>query len=47
MLDPERGHVDTPALDLIARMHGSGWYKAGGEMFQMVRPVYDRPEEAG
>lgn len=41
MLDPGRGHVDTPALDLIARMHGSGWYQAGGEMFQMVRPVYD------
>ncbi|MGD9863679.1 MAG: flavin reductase family protein [Pseudodonghicola sp.] len=41
LLDPERGHVDTPALELIARMHGSGWYQAGGEMFQMVRPVYD------
>jgi len=46
MLNPERGHVDTPALDLIARMHGSGWYKAGGEMFQMDRPVYG-PEQDG
>lgn len=41
LLDPERGYVDTPALDLIARMHGSGWYKAGGEMFRMDRPVYN------
>lgn len=45
MLNPERGHVDTPALDLIARMHGSGWYKAGGEMFQMDRPVYDPAQD--
>jgi len=44
LLDAGRGHVDTPALDLIARMHGSGWYKAGGEMFQMDRPVYTPPE---
>ncbi|TDK48101.1 flavin reductase family protein [Antarcticimicrobium luteum] len=46
MLDAGRGHVDTPALDLIARMHGSGWYKAGGAMFQMDRPVY-APERDG
>lgn len=26
MLDTERCHVDTPALDLIGRMHGAGWY---------------------
>ncbi|TDE36204.1 flavin reductase family protein [Antarcticimicrobium sediminis] len=45
LLDAERGHVDTPALDLIARMHGSGWYKAGGEMFQMTRLTY--PPEQG
>ncbi len=24
--DPERLHVDTPKLDLVGRMHGSGWY---------------------
>ena len=26
MLDVERCWVDTPALDLIGRMHGGGWY---------------------
>lgn len=26
MLDAERCHVDTPALDLIGRLHGGGWY---------------------
>ena len=24
--DKERCHIDTPALQLIGRMHGSGWY---------------------
>jgi flavin reductase (DIM6/NTAB) family NADH-FMN oxidoreductase RutF len=26
LLDVERCHVDTPALDLIGRLHGGGWY---------------------
>lgn len=41
LIDPERGHVANEKLDLIARLHGSGWYVAGGERFQMVRPVYE------
>lgn len=41
LLDAERGHVDNAALDLIARLHGSGWYLQGGERFEMVRPTYD------
>ncbi|MDK3018211.1 flavin reductase family protein [Pseudodonghicola flavimaris] len=41
LLDPARGYVDTPALDLVARMHGGGWYRHGGEMFHMDRPVFD------
>ena len=40
LLNPERGHVDTPALDLIARMHGAGWYAHAPEMFELERPVY-------
>lgn len=40
MVDPERGHVDAPALDLVARMHGGGWYLRGGELFEMKRPAY-------
>lgn len=39
--DADRAHIDNEALDLIARLHGSGWYLAGGERFQMTRPVYE------
>jgi flavin reductase (DIM6/NTAB) family NADH-FMN oxidoreductase RutF len=38
--DAARGHIDTPALDLVARMHGSGWYARQTDLFQMVRPNY-------
>jgi flavin reductase (DIM6/NTAB) family NADH-FMN oxidoreductase RutF len=38
LLDAERGHVDTPALDLIGRMHGGGWYtRAVPGAFEMPR----------
>lgn len=40
VLDAGRGHVDTPALDLIARMHGSGWYARTSDLFQLDRPTY-------
>lgn len=40
LLNPERGHVDTPALGLIARMHGAGWYAHAPQMFELERPVY-------
>ncbi len=38
VLDAERCHVDTPALDLIARMHGRGWYARSTDLFQIGRP---------
>ena len=40
VLDAERGHIDTPALDLIGRMHGAGWYTRSRDRFQLERPVY-------
>jgi len=40
VLDAERGHIDTPALDLIGRMHGSGWYTRSRDKFQLDRPDY-------
>lgn len=40
VIDAERGHVDTPALGLIGRMHGAGWYSRTGDMFQLDRPVW-------
>jgi flavin reductase (DIM6/NTAB) family NADH-FMN oxidoreductase RutF len=40
LLDPDRCHVDTPAMELIGRMHGSGWYVRTGDLFHMARPSY-------
>ncbi|AUM75164.1 flavin reductase family protein [Paracoccus jeotgali] len=40
VLDAERGYVDTPAMQLIARMHGSGWYARSTALFQMTRPTF-------
>lgn len=38
LLDPARGYIDAPALDLISRMHGSGWYARSTDLFQLERP---------
>lgn len=38
VLDAARGHIDTPALGLIARMHGAGWYARSSDLFQLGRP---------
>ncbi|MFC7286702.1 flavin reductase family protein [Herminiimonas glaciei] len=40
LLDTERCHVDTPALKLVSRMHGSGWYARSTDLFQLTRPSY-------
>jgi flavin reductase (DIM6/NTAB) family NADH-FMN oxidoreductase RutF len=37
VLDPERCYIDTPALDLIGRMHGAGWYTKSTDRFEMKR----------
>jgi flavin reductase (DIM6/NTAB) family NADH-FMN oxidoreductase RutF len=38
--DRERCYIDTKALRLIARMHGSGWYARSTDLFQMDRPKW-------
>ncbi|WP_022705185.1 flavin reductase family protein [Pseudorhodobacter ferrugineus] len=38
VLDAARGHIDTPALGLIGRMHGAGWYARSTDLFQLARP---------
>ncbi|CAM3731331.1 Flavin reductase like domain-containing protein [Bordetella sputigena] len=38
MLDPRRFYVDTPALRLLGRMHGAGWYAHTDNLFQMPAP---------
>jgi flavin reductase (DIM6/NTAB) family NADH-FMN oxidoreductase RutF len=40
ILDKERCHIDTQALHLIARMHGSGWYARSSDLFQIDRPTW-------
>ena len=40
ILDKERCHIDTQALRLIARMHGSGWYARSSDLFQIDRPTW-------
>ncbi|WP_376095091.1 flavin reductase family protein [Roseomonas sp. CCTCC AB2023176] len=40
VLDAARAYIDTPALNLIARMHGSGWYARSTDRFQLDRPTY-------
>lgn len=34
----ERLHIDACAMDLVARMHGSGWYSTVRDRFQLKRP---------
>lgn len=38
--DAKRCHLDTAAMGLIARVHGSGIYLRSGDTFQMDRPVW-------
>jgi flavin reductase (DIM6/NTAB) family NADH-FMN oxidoreductase RutF len=40
VLDAKRCHLDTPALRLIARMHGSGVYARSTDRFEMQRPTW-------
>jgi flavin reductase (DIM6/NTAB) family NADH-FMN oxidoreductase RutF len=44
--DLDRLHLDTPAMKLIGRTHGSGWYVRNSDSFQMQRPKLD-PVRAG
>src|SRR5690606_23488374 len=37
VLDAGRCHIDTPALGLVGRMHGAGWYARTTDLVQMPR----------
>ena len=37
VLDAARCYIDTPKLDLIGRMHGSGWYARTTDLFEQPR----------
>jgi flavin reductase (DIM6/NTAB) family NADH-FMN oxidoreductase RutF len=38
--NPERIHLDIPAMNLIARLHGAGWYGRQTDLFEMLRPSW-------
>jgi flavin reductase (DIM6/NTAB) family NADH-FMN oxidoreductase RutF len=40
VLDARRCHLDTPALRLVARMHGSGGYLRSTDQFELQRPIW-------
>jgi flavin reductase (DIM6/NTAB) family NADH-FMN oxidoreductase RutF len=40
ILDAEKLYIDSPAMGLIARLHGSGWYSRQTDTFQMTRPSW-------
>jgi len=46
VLDAQRCYVDTPALDLVARMHGGGEFALTRERFQLLRPTGPMPSKA-
>lgn len=39
--DPAKFHLDTPAMKLIGRTHGAGWYARTSDQFALERPRYD------
>ena len=45
ILDQSRLYIDAPAMRLVARMHGAGWYARSTDLFQMDRPIYKASEE--
>ena len=48
ILDADKGYIDTPALGMIGRLHGSGWHTRTQDSFQLDRPSYaDWIEKSG
>lgn len=44
--NPERLHFDVPAMKLIARLHGEGWYSRQTDVFDLRRPSWKALHEA-
>ena len=43
--DPDKFYLDTPAMGLVGRTHGAGWYVRNSDQFALERPTFD-PEHA-
>ncbi len=46
LVNSERLHVDTLAMNLVARMHGAGWYTRSTDLFQLTRPIFSEWQDA-
>jgi flavin reductase (DIM6/NTAB) family NADH-FMN oxidoreductase RutF len=38
--DPQRRRIDTPAMHLVGRVHGTGFYARGTDLFELQRPIW-------
>ena len=38
--DPASRRIDTPAMHLVGRVHGSGFYARGTDLFELQRPLW-------
>ncbi|WP_067733923.1 flavin reductase family protein [Novosphingobium naphthalenivorans] len=47
LLDRERIHIDVPAMKLVSRLHGAGWYGRQTDKFEMLRPAWSDVVAAG
>lgn len=45
--DSAKLRIDTPAMRLIGRVHGAGWYSRQTDLFQMKRPAWPIERDAG
>lgn len=43
--NPDKFYLDTPAMGLVGRTHGAGWYVRNSDQFALERPTFD-PEHA-
>ncbi len=39
--NPEKLYLDTPAMKLVGRTHGAGWYARTSDQFSVDRPRFD------
>jgi len=39
--NPAKFYLDTPAMQLLGRTHGGGWYARTTDQFSIDRPIYD------
>lgn len=44
--DPASRRIDTPAMHLVGRVHGSGFYARGTDLFELQRPLWSEFDDA-